>query len=82
VAVSRASGPAAALPIIDALVEHGSLERYHLLYSVRGDILERLQRYDEAAAEFERAATSATNAQERELCLQRAHATRSKASTT
>jgi RNA polymerase sigma factor (sigma-70 family) len=82
VAVSRASGPAEALPIIDALVEHGSLERYHLLYSVRGDILERLGRYDEAAAEFERAASRATNAQERDLCLQRALATRTRASTT
>jgi RNA polymerase sigma factor (sigma-70 family) len=82
VAVSRATGPASALPIVDALVEHGSLERYHLLYSVRGDILERLERYDEAAAEFERAATRATNVQERDLCLQRAHATRTKASAT
>ena len=82
VAVSRASGPHAALPIVDALVEHGSLDRYHLLFSVRGDILERLERYDEAAAEFERAATLATNAQERDLCLQRAQATRTKASAT
>ena len=82
VAVSRASGPDAALPIIDALVEHGSLERYHLLYSVRGDILERLERYDEAAAEFERAAARATNDQERDLCLQRSRATRARASTT
>jgi RNA polymerase sigma factor (sigma-70 family) len=82
VAVSRASGPDAALPIIDALVEHGSLERYHLLYSVRGDILERLERYDEAASEFERAAARATNDQERDLCLQRSRATRAKASTT
>jgi predicted RNA polymerase sigma factor len=64
------------------LVEHGSLERYHLLYSVRGDILERLERYDEAAAEFERAAARATNDQERDLCLQRSRATRARASTT
>jgi predicted RNA polymerase sigma factor len=76
VAVSRATGPAAALPIVDALVEHGALERYHLLYSVRGDLLERMERHDEAATEFERAATLATNLQERDLCLERARTNR------
>ena len=79
VAVSRASGPEAALPIIDTLIEHGSLERYHLLYSVRGDLLERLARHDEAVTEFERAAALATNAQERDLCLQRAESNRAQA---
>jgi RNA polymerase sigma factor (sigma-70 family) len=77
VAVSRASGPEAGLRIVDALVEHGSLERYHLLYSVRGDLLELLERHDEAATEFDRAASLAANAQERDLCLQRAAANRS-----
>jgi RNA polymerase sigma factor (sigma-70 family) len=76
VAVSRAAGPAAALPIVDALIEHGSLERYHLLYSVRGDLLERMERHDEAAIEFERAAVLATNLQERDLCHDRARANR------
>jgi RNA polymerase sigma factor (sigma-70 family) len=77
VAVSRSTGPDAALPIVDALIEHGALERYHLLYSVRGDLLERMERHDEAATEFERAAGLATNLQERDLCLERARANRS-----
>jgi predicted RNA polymerase sigma factor len=76
VAVSRATGPVAALPIVDALVEHGALDRYHLLYSVRGDLLERMERYDEAATEFERAARLARNLQERDLCLERARTNR------
>ncbi|HWF72563.1 MAG TPA: DUF6596 domain-containing protein, partial [Solirubrobacteraceae bacterium] len=77
VAVSRASGPAEALELVDLLVGTGTLERYHLLYSVRGDLLDRLGRHDEAAAEFERAAALATNGQERTLLSERARANRS-----
>ena len=77
VAVSRASGPADALALVDILVATGTLERYHLLYSVRGDLLYRLGRYGEAASEFERAAALATNAQERSLLSERARASRS-----
>ena len=79
VAVSRASGPAEALVLVDVLVGTGTLERYHLLYSVRGDLLDRLGRYDEAASEFERAAALATNQQERTLLIERAQASRSSA---
>ena len=77
VAVSRASGPAPALALVDLLVATGTLERYHLLYSVRGDLLERLGRHAEAASEFERAAALATNGQERTLLSERARASRS-----
>ena len=59
--------PDAALALVDQLVETGTLERYHLLYSVRGDLLDRLGRHAEAALEFDRAAELATNAQERAL---------------
>jgi predicted RNA polymerase sigma factor len=72
VAVSMAFGPAAALPIVDGLVAGGLLESYHLLPAVRGDILDRLGRLDEARAEFERAASLTRNARERELLLARA----------
>jgi predicted RNA polymerase sigma factor len=77
VAVSRASGPAEALALVDLLVATGTLERYHLLYSVRGDLLHRLGRHDEAASEFEWAAALATNGQERSLLSERARASRS-----
>jgi RNA polymerase sigma factor (sigma-70 family) len=77
VAVSWASDPTDALALVDVLIETGTLERYHLLYSVRGDLLERLGRHDEAAAEFERAAALTTNAQERGLLTQRAATNRS-----
>ena len=79
VAVSRASGPAEAVALVDVLVGTRTLERYHLLYSVRGDLLDRLGRYDEAASEFERAAALATNQQERTLLIERAQASRSSA---
>jgi RNA polymerase sigma factor (sigma-70 family) len=72
VAVSWASGPAEALGLVDVLVATRSIERYHLLYSVRGDLLERLGRHDEAAAAFEQAADLATNRQERTLLSARA----------
>jgi RNA polymerase sigma-70 factor, ECF subfamily len=76
VAVSCASGPAEALALVDILVGTGTLERYHLLYSVRGDLLDRLGRHGEAASEFERAAALATNGQERTLLSDRARASR------
>jgi RNA polymerase sigma factor (sigma-70 family) len=77
VAVSRASGPAEALALVDLLVASGLLERYHLLYSVRGDLLDRLGRQSEAASEFELAATLAANGQERILLTERARSCRS-----
>src|SRR5262249_54919597 len=78
VAVSRASGPTPALALVDLLVATGTLERYHLLYSVRGDLLDRLGRHHEAASEFERAAALATNGQERLLLFERARASRAR----
>lgn len=72
VAVSMARGPEAALPLVDALAAEPALRAYHLLPSVRGDLLERLGRPAEARAEFERAAALTHNAQERALLLHRA----------
>ncbi|MFH8578454.1 RNA polymerase sigma factor [Streptomyces zaomyceticus] len=72
VAVSMAEGPAAALPIVDALAAEPGLARYHLLPSVRGDLLARLGRAEEAGAEFERAAELTRNESERELLRGRA----------
>jgi len=74
VALSMASGPAAGLELVDALSSEGSLEGYHLLPSVRGDLLFKLGRLDEARPEFERAASLTRNARERELLLERARA--------
>ncbi|MBS0431037.1 MAG: RNA polymerase sigma factor [Proteobacteria bacterium] len=74
VAVAMAEGPARGLELVDALAGETALERYHLLPSVRGDLLRRLGRDDEARAEFERAADLAQNARERTLLLQRARA--------
>ncbi len=74
VAVSMAEGPAAALAIIDALRADPALRNYQWLPSVRGDLLERLGRREEARAEFLRAAGLAGNARERELVLARAQA--------
>jgi predicted RNA polymerase sigma factor len=71
VAVSMAFGPAAGLELVDALTSERSLENYHLLPSVRGDLLKKLNRFDEARAEFERAASLTRNARERELLLER-----------
>jgi RNA polymerase sigma-70 factor (ECF subfamily) len=76
VAVSWASGPDDALALVDILVGTGTLERYHLLYSVRGDLLDKLGRRGEAASEFERAAELTANGQERTLLSQRAQASR------
>jgi RNA polymerase sigma-70 factor (ECF subfamily) len=74
VAVAMAFGPAAGLELADALTAVRSLENYHLLPSVRGDLLKKLSRFDEARAEFERAASLTRNARERELLLDRARA--------
>jgi RNA polymerase sigma factor (sigma-70 family) len=72
VAVGMAFGPAAGLELVDALGEEPSLRGYHLLPSVRGDLLNKLGRFDEARAEFARAASLTRNARERELLLERA----------
>lgn len=72
VAVAMAFGAAAGLEIIDALTEEKSLRDYQWLPSVRGDLLEKLGRIDEARAEFKRAASLAGNARERDLLLARA----------
>jgi RNA polymerase sigma-70 factor, ECF subfamily len=72
VALSMALGPAAGLEIVDALTSEPSLASYHLLPSVRGDLLAKLGRYDEARQELERAASLTRNARERELLLERA----------
>jgi RNA polymerase sigma-70 factor (ECF subfamily) len=74
VAVSMASGPAAGLVLVDALVAEGALAGYHLLPSVRGDLLVKLGRAHEARREFERAAGLTRNARERALLLARAEA--------
>jgi RNA polymerase sigma factor (sigma-70 family) len=72
VAYSMAFGPAEALAIVNELVNEPSLKNYHLLPSVRGDFLAKLGRFDEARAEFERAAAMTQNARERKLLLDRA----------
>jgi RNA polymerase sigma factor (sigma-70 family) len=74
VAVSMASGPAAALLLVDGLVTDGHLARYHLLHAARGDFLARLDRHDEARVEFERAAGMTANEREKALLLERARA--------
>ncbi len=74
VAVSMAFGPAAGLALVDALSSERSIANYHLLPSVRGDLLKKLSRVDEARAEFERAASLTRNARERKLLLERARA--------
>ena len=72
VAVAMASGPSAGLELVDALNAERSLESYHLLPSVRGDLLKKLSRFDEARVEFERAASLTKNAREKQLLLDRA----------
>jgi RNA polymerase sigma-70 factor, ECF subfamily len=74
VAVSMAEGPAAGLELADALVSEPSMRNYYLLPSVRGDLLAKLGRLDEARAEIERAASLTRNARERKLLLERAAA--------
>jgi RNA polymerase sigma factor (sigma-70 family) len=72
VALAMLMGPAAGLAIVDGLRNEPALARYHLLPSVRGDLLMKLGRRDEARAEFERAATLTENVRERKLLLDRA----------
>ncbi len=72
VAHGMAFGPEAGLAIVDTLVAEPSLQRYHLMPSVRGDLLAKLGRHAEARAEFERAASLTRNSRERELLLDRA----------
>jgi predicted RNA polymerase sigma factor len=74
VAYTMAFGPAAGLEILNTIRNHPALASYHLLPSVRGDFLARLGRFDEARAEFTRAAAMTENARERELLLMRAAA--------
>jgi predicted RNA polymerase sigma factor len=72
VAVSMAAGAEAGLALVDEIVAGGALEGYHLLPSVRGDLLSRLGRHAEAQAEFESAARLTGNERERDLSLERA----------
>jgi RNA polymerase sigma-70 factor, ECF subfamily len=72
VALSMAFGPEAGLELLDRIAAEPALARYHLLPSVRGDLLAKLDRQGEAAVEFTRAASLAENARERELLLSRA----------
>jgi RNA polymerase sigma factor (sigma-70 family) len=76
VAVAMAFGPAAGLAIIDALSDEPAMAGYHLLPAVRGDLLAKLNRWEEAAAEFQRAAVLTRNSRERDLLLARAAAAR------
>jgi predicted RNA polymerase sigma factor len=69
-----AFGPAAGLEVVDGLMDEPSLQGYHLLPSVRGDLLAKLGRADEAREEFKRAASLTRNASERRLLLERAAA--------
>jgi RNA polymerase sigma factor (sigma-70 family) len=72
VALAMLFGPAAGLEVVDALAGEPALKSYHLLPSVRGDLLKKLGRLEEARAEFERAAALTQNARERALLLERA----------
>ena len=74
VAVSMATGPASALPLVDRLLDEPAMKHYHLLPSVRGDLLFKLDRRDEARVEFERAAGMTRNEREQALLLARAQA--------
>jgi len=74
VALSMAFGPAAGLEVVDALLDEPALKGYHLLPTVRGDLLFKLGRHDEARREFDRAATLTRNTRERALLLARARA--------
>ena len=73
VALAMAYGPAVGLELVDQLTSEPSLQSYHLLPSVRGDLLVKLDRHAEARTEFLRAADLAQNARERELLLARAN---------
>ena len=79
VAVSMASGPGAALDLLDPLLTDPQMKSYHLLPSVRGDLLARLGRHSEARIEFERAAALTRNLREQNLLVQRARESAEKA---
>ena len=81
VAVSMANGPQAGLAIIDRLADGGALASYHLLPSVRGDLLAKLGRWEQARVELERAASMTHNERERQLLLARAADCRSRSGT-
>jgi RNA polymerase sigma-70 factor (ECF subfamily) len=72
VAIGMAYGPAAGLELVDTLTDEPALKTYHLLPSMRGDLLEKLGRFSEARAEYERAASLAQNGRDRTLLLERA----------
>jgi RNA polymerase sigma factor (sigma-70 family) len=72
VAISMAYGPQLALDLVDQIVATQTLDRYHLLHNVRGDLLDKLGRHAEAAAEFHQSAELATNTAERNLSIRRA----------
>ena len=74
VALGMAFGPRVALELVDTLTSEPSLEGYYLLPSVRGDLLAKIGRFDEARREFERAPALTLNTRERDLLLARAHA--------
>jgi RNA polymerase sigma factor (sigma-70 family) len=82
VAVAMAFGPQAGLDVVDSLMSEPSLKTYHLLPTVRGDLLTKLGRFDEARREFERAAGLTRNLRERELLLKRARTCANYVSTT
>jgi RNA polymerase sigma-70 factor, ECF subfamily len=71
VAVGMAFGPAAGLAVVDELISEPTLKGYHLLPSVRGDLLAKLGRFDEARTELQRAAILTRNARDRELLMER-----------
>jgi len=79
VALAMAFGPAKGLELVDALTPEPAFKSYHLLPSVRGYLLKKLGRFDEARAEFERAASLTRNARERDLLLDRARTCRTAA---
>ena len=79
VAISMAYGPDQALNLVDQIVATNTLDEYHLLHNVRGDLLDKLGRHAEAAAEFERAGELATNTVERNLSIRRAKETAARA---
>jgi predicted RNA polymerase sigma factor len=72
VAIGMAYGPATGLELVDSLMSEPSLKSYHLLPSMRGDLLEKLRRFSEAREQYERAASLAQNARDRSLLLERA----------
>jgi RNA polymerase sigma-70 factor, ECF subfamily len=72
VAVGMAEGPASGLAVLDAIADEPAMRKYHLLNSVRADLLEKLGRFEEARAEYERAASLTQNSRERDLLLSRA----------